>query len=739
MSEPTVYGGLAHRWAGGWETAGTDVPAYDRLMRLEGVWLAAEADDDVRRNGIGLDTDDAHWARVAVPGHWQDQPEFATSGGPLMYRHSFAAAPPPEGRRRWVTLDGIFYQADVWLDGAYLGDPEGYFFSHSFDVTSLSRFGDDHVLAIEVTCSPQAGTTGRRNITGVFQSPEGIGPKRNPGGLWRPVFLYDTGPVQIDRLRVLCRDADARRAHLRISTRIDSDRLTPVTMRTYVDGEQVDEQLQSIAAGKNDFEWTVDITDPALWWPRALGDQPLIDVAVEVVVDGDVSDRRERRTGLRQVIWDDWVCSVNGERLFLKGANLLPTAIGPANATAEMIRADLQAAVELGLDALRVHGHIADRALYHAADEAGILLLQDFPLQWGHARSVRQQAVEQARAAVDSLGHHPSIAMWTAHDDPSVTDAGVATTGWRGTARTVAAKQLPSWNKSVLDRWVKRAFERADSSRRVVAHSGVVPHLPQLDGTDSHLWFGWRHGESEDLADFAARLPRMVRFVSEFGSDSPPADAPFIDEQLAVYEWPSLDWDHVQLETGYQRDVVERSFPPTDFDAFDEWRDALQYYQAHVLKVQIETLRRLKYRPTGGFCFSSLNDSAASISSSVLDHERRPKAAHATVAAACAPVLVIADPLPADVRPGERVDLDVHVVSDLREPLDFAVVDVIASWSGGEQRWRFGGAIPADDVVKVGRVRLEIPDTSGPMTLNLTLTSGDVTSTNCYTTTVNAD
>ena len=705
-------------------------------MRLGGVWLAAEADDDVRRNGIGLDTDDAHWTPVAVPGHWQDEPEFSTSDGPLMYRHSFTAPPPPEGRRRWVTLDGIFYQADVWLDGAYLGDPEGYFFSHSFDVTSLSRFGDHHVLAIEVTCSPQAATSGRRNITGVFQSPAGIGPNRNPGGLWRPVFLYDTGPVQIDRLRVLCRDADARRAHLRISTRIDSDRLTPVTMRTYVDGEQVDEQLQSIAAGPNDFEWTIDIADPQLWWPKSLGDQPLIDVAVEVVVDGEVSDRRERRTGLRQVVWDDWVCRVNGERLFLKGANLLPTTTGPANATDAMIRADLQEAVELGLDALRVHGHIADRALYDAADEAGILLLQDFPLQWGHARSVRQQAVEQARAAVDSLGHHPSIAMWTAHDDPSITDAGVAPAGWRGTARTIAAKQLPSWNKSVLDRWVKRAFERADSSRRVVAHSGVVPHLPQLDGTDSHLWFGWRNGEAEDLGDFAARLPRMVRFVSEFGSDSPPVDAPFIDEQLALFEWPSLDWDRVQLETGYQRTVVERSFPPTDFDGFEDWRDALQYYQAHVLKVQIETLRRLKYRPTGGFCFSSLNDSAASISSSVLDHERRPKAAHATVAAACAPVLVVADSLPADLQPGERIDLDVHVVSDLREPLDFAVVDVVASWAGGERRWRFGGPIPADDVVKVGRVRLETPDTSGPFTLDLTLTSGDVTNTNRYATTI---
>ena len=715
------------------------IAAYDRRMHLSGVWLAAEADDDVRRNGIGLDSDDSRWCRIAVPGHWQDQAEFSTSDGPIMYRHAFSAAPPAEGRRRWITLDGIFYQADVWLDGAYLGDPEGYFFGHSFDVTSLSRFGDDHVLAVEVTCAPQSGTAGRRNLTGVFQTPAGIGSNRNPGGLWRPVVLYDTGPAHLVRLRVLCRDADARRAHLRIATRIDSDRLTPVTMRSFVDGEQVDEQHQTIAAGQNDFEWTIDIIDPDLWWPRAIGDQPLSEVEVEVVVDGEVSDRRKRRTGLRQIVWDDWICSVNGERIFLKGANLLPTSAGPANATSEMIRADLQAAVDLGLDAVRVHGHIADRALYDAADESGILLLQDFPLQWGHARSVRQQAVEQARAAVDSLGHHPSIAMWTAHDDPSATDAGIAVAGWRGRARTMAAEQLPSWNKSVLDRWVKRAFERADSTRQVIAHSGVVPHFPQLDGTDSHLWFGWRHGEAEDLADFAARLPRMVRFVSEFGSDSPPADAPFIAQQLDTYEWPSLDWDQIQTDTGYQRAVTERSFPPIEYDHYDEWRDTLQYYQAHVLKVQIETLRRLKYRPTGGFCFSSLNDSAPSISSSILDHERRPKVAHAAVAAACVPVLVVGDSLPDEVRPGERIDVDVHVVSDLRTSLDFAVVDAVASWRGGEQRWRFGGPIPADDVVMVGRVRFDVPDTSGPIVLDLQLTAGDVTSHNRYTTTIADD
>jgi hypothetical protein len=76
------------------------------------------------------------------------------------------------------------------------------------------------------------------------------------------------------------------------------------------------------------------------------------------------------------------------------------------------------------------------------------------------------------------------------------------------------------------------------------------------------------------------------------------------------------------------------------------------------------------------------------------------------------------------------------VVNDLREALDFAVVDAVASWAGGEQRWRFGGPVPADDVVKVGRIRFDAPDRLGELSLDLTLTSGTVMSDNRYTTVV---
>ena len=56
-------------------------------MELSGIWRATEANDDVRRGAIGLDADDSTWETIEVPGHWRNNPKFATSDGPLLYRH----------------------------------------------------------------------------------------------------------------------------------------------------------------------------------------------------------------------------------------------------------------------------------------------------------------------------------------------------------------------------------------------------------------------------------------------------------------------------------------------------------------------------------------------------------------------------------------------------------------------------------------------------------------------------
>ncbi|MBI4883982.1 MAG: hypothetical protein HY826_08005 [Actinobacteria bacterium] len=713
-------------------------------MELSESWRACVADDEVRRVGIGLDHIDDGWPQVPVPGHWRCTPEFGASDGPLLYRHRFDLEPPAAGRRRFVTLEGVFYQADVWLDGAYLGDPEGYFFPHSFEITGLSRLAREHVLAVEVSCSPQRQRAAKRNITGVFQHSDTIDQDWNPGGLWRPVRIEETGEVRIDRLRVLCRDANDARAHLRIHVRLDSDFTRTVTLRTSVtdpkssDKKVIAEHSRSVAGGMNEVDWDVDVYDPELWWPWSLGPQPLTDVTVQVLIqrnertDSEASDSRTLRIGLREVAMVDWVLSVNGERLFSKGANLAPTRAAPAEATPAEVRRDIELARDAGLDLVRLRGHIGRPELYDAADELGMMVWQDFPLQWGYTRTIRRQAVRQAREAVDALGHHPSIVLWCAHNDPSPTIGSGAGVAGKSILGNIARQQLPGWNRTILDRWVKRAFEAADETRPVIAHSGVAPHLPRGRGTDSHLSFGWHHGDLADLDGFAASMPQMTQFVSEFGAQSVPASASFMHEE----NWPELDWNGLARHHGLQLQPLAQLVPPADYDRFDDWRTATQHYQAEVLRHYIETLRRLKYRPTGGFCFLSLNDPAPAVSWSVLDHERQPKLAYQAVIEACRPVIVVAERMRDALVAGEAVALDVHVISDLRVPLDDVRCTAKLRWPGGGHEWQWSGSIPTDSCVRVGTVQFVVPNVAGALWFDLTLEHPHAAATNRYATTV---
>ncbi|MGH9083993.1 MAG: glycoside hydrolase family 2 protein [Acidimicrobiales bacterium] len=706
-------------------------------MELSGTWRAAVADDDLRRAWQDDGFDDAGWEAVRVPGHWRSVPAFADVDGSLLYRHRFEAGAPGDGRRAWLTFDGLFYQGDVWLDGAYLGDTEGYFVPHTFEVTGPLRERAEHDLAVEVTCAAQPDKTAKRNLTGVFQHWDCLDPDWNPGGIWRPVRLVETGPVRIARLRVRCREATAERAVLVLHATLDSDAARSVRVCTAVGG--VDHEVdQPLAAGANEVEWTVTVDRPALWWPRALGDAVLHDVTVAIALDeaegGSRSDERRLRTGLRQVRMRSWIASVNGERIFLKGSNQGPTRMALAEATAADLAGDVDLALDAGLDLLRVHAHISRPELYEAADQRGLLLWQDLPLQWGYARGVRKQAVRQATAAVDLLGHHPSIAMWCGHNEPMAIENDPEMWGdpralRRMGLKALAAQELPTWNKTVLDRSVKRALERADGTRPVIAHSGVLPHPPQLDGTDAHLYFGWYHGHERDLPGFLRAMPRMARFVTEFGAQAVPTTAGFCEPE----RWPDLDWARLGRTHALQKAIFDRFVPPADHDTFEGWQDATQAYQAVVVRRHVETLRRLKYRPAGGFAQFCFADGHPAVTWSVLGHDRAPKLGYDALRAACAPVIVVADRLPETVRGGDALALDVHVVSDLRTPIEGAIVTARLGWPAGERTWRWQGDVEADACVRVGTVQLVVPPGEGELALDLVCEHDGQTTDNRYT------
>jgi beta-mannosidase len=697
-------------------------------VELTGRWTAHPADDELRRTFHEHDFRDDGWVPVTVPGHWSDEPAFRRFDGPLLYRHRFTAPLPAEDERVWIRLDGVFYQGDVWLDSAYAGDTEGYFFPHQFEITEQMAERGDHVLAVEVSARRPDDAHAKSAITGAFGQGDHLAPGWNPGGIWRPVHMVTTGPVAIRHARLKCTEASDERATLTLRLVLDTTASRAVVLRTRVSGTEHEER-RTLAAGENRVEWSVGVVEPDRWWPHSLGPSTLHDVHVDVVLDDDnvISDRRRWRTGFRTIDVRNWIWHVNGERLFVKGANIGPARPELGRATPHELAADVRDALAAGLDLLRVHTHVSRRELYEAADEVGILVWQDLPLHRRYARSVRKQALRQAREAVDLLAHHPSVALWCAHNEPYQVDEAIAPTAalqgyGRRAVRSVLPQQVPSWNRSILDGSLKRAIDRNDGTRPVIAHSGVAPHLPQLDGTDSHLWFGWYEHDVEELAEYAATLPRGVRFVSEFGAQAPPDSAEFCHPEL----WPDLPWEGLVGAYGCQTAVFDQRCSPDDFDTFDEWRAAAQAYQAYVVRRSIELLRRLKYRPVGGFCVYRLSDARPSISFSLIDHERRPKAAYGALRDACRPVLAIADAPPSTVAPGVVLELAVHVVSDLRRPLEEAAVRARATWSSGTREWTFAGDIAADACVRVGRVAFPVPPSPGPLRFDFEVHHADL-------------
>ncbi|MGH9032937.1 MAG: glycosyl hydrolase 2 galactose-binding domain-containing protein, partial [Acidimicrobiia bacterium] len=192
-------------------------------LDLSGTWRAAAAVGDLHQRFVEPGFDDRDWPTLSVPGHWRSSPDFADADGPVLYRRRFelAADSAPGRRRRFLVLDGVFYYGDVWLDTGYLGATEGYFFPHALEVTDALRAGDEHVLAIEVACPRQTDRTAKRIVTGVFSHWDNLDPAWNPGGLWRPVRVVETGPVRLARMSCVCVEASEERGRLRLDLTLD--------------------------------------------------------------------------------------------------------------------------------------------------------------------------------------------------------------------------------------------------------------------------------------------------------------------------------------------------------------------------------------------------------------------------------------------------------------------------------------------------------------------------------------
>ena len=227
---------------------------------------------------------------------------------------------------------------------------------------------------------------------------------------------------------------------------------------------------------------------------------------------------------------------------------------------------------------------------------------------------------------------------------------------------------------------------RRDHTRPVVRHSGVLPGLAE-PGTDTHLYFGWYHG---DLARPRARTCGAGRASAASCPSSARRRFPTPPSGWSRNAGPTSTGNASPRHHALQRDVVRPARAPDRREVVRRVaRRRPRRTRPRCSSCRSRTCAGCKYAPTGGFAMFSLADPHPLVE--LVGARPRPRA-QARLRRACATRAGRCSPM---VEP--RAGL-VHVVNDTRDDL-FATSRSRSSVDGRVTRW------PGDVAGRRHRVR----------------------------------
>lgn len=118
----------------------------EKIVSLDGKWLFR-----IDPAGIGREEawyarggDRSAWEKVDVPGYWERHARFAKYDGTAWYARTFKSDSHQTASA--IFFSGVDDDADVWLNGVYLGFHEGYAETFWFDVGEALRNGENELV-----------------------------------------------------------------------------------------------------------------------------------------------------------------------------------------------------------------------------------------------------------------------------------------------------------------------------------------------------------------------------------------------------------------------------------------------------------------------------------------------------------------------------------------------------------------------------------------------------------------
>lgn len=367
--------------------------------------------------------DDTAWRRVDLPHDWSiedlasgegrigpfdpaspgaGQTGFAV-GGEGWYRKHFRLADLTAGGGAHILFDGVYMEADVWINGKHLGQHVHGYMPFHFDLTPHLVPGGRNILALRV-----------RNV--------GLNSRWYSGsGIYRPVTI----DVFLDAPRIsrwgVCawtrRFANGQ-AEIEVTTSID-DASADLALRTRlrdVDGRVAAEHTVPASARVSQ---TLRVASPKLWSPDCAN---LYTLETELLRQEKIVDRATENFGIRIVSFDasDGM-RINGQQVKIRGgcvhhSNGILGAMAFPDAEDRRVR-QLKAR---GFNAVRSSHNPPSFAFRQACERHGLLLISEAFDMWHAPKNPDDYALhfpshwrEDIEAMVLSARNSPSVVMWS--------------------------------------------------------------------------------------------------------------------------------------------------------------------------------------------------------------------------------------------------------------------------------------------------------------------------------------
>ncbi len=518
-----------------------DLDAPRTTIRLDQDWRFHLGD---LRGGEAADLDDSSWRMLDLPHDWsiEDLGETGSpldstavgaintgyfQGGTAWYRKQLEVPEELADKRLFLQFDGIYMDADIWINGVQLGmHPYGYT-SFWYDISDLLQVGAVNLIAVRV-----------RN--------EGRNSRWYSGsGIYRHVWLRVSNPVHVSPWGTFVSTPEilADRATVLVSNEIANTHGSKEKLKVLT--SILDETGKTVARMENEIETSpdksfslsqeIEVPSPELWSI----DTPVLYTALTEIQDGKsrVLDRVETHFGIRSIEYTMDGFFLNGKNVLLKGG-CMHHDNGPLGSAAydraEERRVELMKAS--GFNSIRCAHNPPSPAFLDACDRQGILVIDESFDMWRRPKNPRDYHrffddwwKEDVRSMVLRDRNHPSIIMWsTGNEIPE-----------RGEAEGVETSEM-----------LAGFIRQLDPTRPVTsAVNGLGPdkdpYFATLDISGYNYSFGGDHGRESIFSIDHKRVPDRMMYCAEsypltaFGAWMDVLDNPYV---IGDYVWTSFDY-----------------------------------------------------------------------------------------------------------------------------------------------------------------------------------------------------